>query len=171
MGLVGLGNIPQKIVIKAQAFGLNIVSFDPYCPEEVFGRLNVGNVSFDDLLNQSDYVSIHAPLTPETENMFNMDAFKKMKATAFLINTARGPLVNTNDLAAALDEGELAGAGLDVLPNEPPAADDPIVGRKDVILTPHTGFYSEDALLDLQTTVASDMAAVLAGEEPKYPVK
>ena len=171
LGLVGLGNIPQKIVIKAQAFGLNIVSSDPYCPEEVFGRLNVGNVSFDDLLNQSDYVSIHAPLTPETENMFNMNAFKKMKSTAFLINTARGPLVNTNDLAAALDEGELAGAGLDVLPNEPPAADDPIVGRKDVILTPHTGFYSEDALLDLQTTVASDMAAVLAGEEPKYPVK
>jgi len=100
-----------------------------------------------------------------------MDAFKKMKSTAFLINTARGPLVNTNDLAAALDAGELAGAGLDVLPNEPPAADDPIVGRKDVILTPHTGFYSEDALLDLQTTVASDVAAVLAGEQPQYPVK
>ena len=171
LGLLGLGNIPQQIVGKAQAFGMNVIAADPYCPDEVFGKLNVTKVEFDDLLAQSDYVSVHAPLTPETEKMFNMDAFKKMKNTAFLINTARGPLVDTADLAAALDAGEIAGAGLDVLPSEPPAADDPLVGRDNVVITPHTGFYSEDALLDLQTTVASDVAAVLAGEEPKYPVK
>ena len=171
LGLLGLGNIPQQIVGKAQAFGMNVIAADPYCPDEVFGKLNVAKVEFDDLLARSDYISVHAPLTPETEKMFNMDAFRKMKNTAFLINTARGPLVDTADLAAALDAGEIAGAGLDVLPTEPPAADDPIVGRDDVVLTPHTGFYSEDALLDLQTTVASDVAAVLAGEEPKYPVK
>lgn len=171
LGLLGLGNIPQQIVGKAQAFGMNVIAADPYCPDEVFGKFNVARVEFDDLLARSDYISVHAPLTPETEKMFNMDAFKKMKNTAFLINTARGPLVDTADLAAALDAGEIAGAGLDVLPTEPPAADDPIVGRDDVVLTPHTGFYSEDALLDLQTTVASDVAAVLAGEEPKYPVK
>lgn len=171
LGLLGLGNIPQQIVGKAQAFGMNVIAADPYCPDEVFQRLNVAKVGFDDLLARSDYISVHAPLTPETEKMFNMDAFKKMKNTAFLINTARGPLVDTADLAAALDAGEIAGAGLDVLPSEPPASDDPIVGRDDVVLTPHTGFYSEDALLDLQTTVASDVAAVLAGEEPKYPVK
>ncbi len=171
LGLLGLGNIPQQIVGKAQAFGMNVIAADPYCPDEVFQRLNVAKVGFDGLLARSDYISVHAPLTPETEKMFNMDAFKKMKNTAFLINTARGPLVDTAGLAAALDAGEIAGAGLDVLPSEPPAADDPIVGRDDVVLTPHTGFYSEDALLDLQTTVASDVAAVLAGEEPKYPVK
>lgn len=171
LGLLGLGNIPQQIVGKAQAFGMNVIAADPYCPDDVFQRLNVAKVGFDDLLARSDYISVHAPLTPETEKMFNMDAFKKMKNTAFLINTARGPLVDTADLAAALDAGEIAGAGLDVLPTEPPAADDPIVGRDDVVITPHTGFYSEDALLDLQTTVASDVAAVLAGEEPKYPVK
>lgn len=170
LGLLGLGNIPQQIVGKAQAFGMNVIAADPYCPDDVFQRLNVAKVGFDDLLARSDYISVHAPLTPETEKMFNMDAFKKMKNTAFLINTARGPLVDTADLAAALDAGEIAGAGLDVLPTEPPAADDPIVGRDDVVITPHTGFYSEDALLDLQTTVASDVAAVLAGEEPKYPV-
>ena len=94
-----------------------------------------------------------------------------MKSNAFLINTARGPLVDIDDLAAALDAGEIAGAALDVLPSEPPGSDNPVVGRADVILTPHTGFYSEDALLDLQTTVASDVARVLTGEEPKYPVK
>lgn len=171
LGLLGLGNIPQQIVGKAQAFGMNVIAADPYCLDEVFGKFNVAKVEFDDLLAQSDYISVHAPLTPETEKMFNMDAFKKMKKTAFLINTARGPLVDTADLAAALDAGEIAGAGLDVLPSEPPAADDPIVGRDNVVITPHTGFYSEDALLDLQTTVASDVAAVLAGEEPKYPVK
>ena len=141
------------------------------CPDDVFSRLNVEKVELDDLLGRSDYVSVHAPLTPETENMFNMDAFKKMKNSAFLINTARGPLVDIDDLAKALDAGEIAGAGLDVLPEEPPAADNPLLGRDDVVLTPHTGFYSEDALLDLQTTVATDVATNLNGGEPKYPVK
>lgn len=171
LGLIGLGNIPQQIVGKAQAFGINVIASDPYCPDDVFSRLNVEKVELDNLLASSDYVSVHAPLTPETENMFNMDAFKKMKSSAFLVNTARGPLVEVNDLAAALDAGEIAGAALDVMPVEPPEADNPLLGRDDVILTPHTGFYSQEALLDLQTTVASDVAAVLAGEAPKYPVK
>jgi D-3-phosphoglycerate dehydrogenase len=171
LGLVGLGNIPQALVPKAQAFGIKIIAADPYCPDEVFQRMDVEKVELDDMLARSDYVSVHAPLTPETEKMFNAEAFKKMKSNAFLINTARGPLVDIDDLAAALDAGEIAGAALDVLPSEPPGADNPVVGRADVILTPHTGFYSEDALLDLQTTVASDVARVLTGQEPKYPVK
>jgi D-3-phosphoglycerate dehydrogenase len=171
LGLVGLGNIPQALVPKAQAFGIKIIAADPYCADEVFQRMDVEKVELDDMLARSDYVSVHAPLTPETEKMFNAEAFKKMKSNAFLINTARGPLVDIDDLAAALDAGEIAGAALDVLPSEPPGSDNPVVGRADVILTPHTGFYSEDALLDLQTTVASDVAKVLTGEEPKYPVK
>ena len=171
LGLVGLGNIPQALVPKAQAFGIEIIAADPYCPDAVFDRMGVEKVELDDMLARSDYVSVHAPLTPETEKMFNAEAFKKMKPGAFLINTARGPLVDIDDLAAALDAGEIAGAALDVLPSEPPGADNPLVGRADVILTPHTGFYSEDALLDLQTTVAEDVARVLTGEEPKYPVK
>ena len=171
LGLIGLGNIPQQIVGKAQAFGINVIASDPYCPDDIFSNLNVKKVDLDDVLINSDFVSIHAPLTPETENMFNMDAFKKMKSTAFLINTARGPLVEINDLAEALNQGEIAGAGLDVLPEEPPAKNNPLLGRDDVVLTPHTGFYSEDALLDLQTTVATDVATILSGGTPKYPVK
>jgi D-3-phosphoglycerate dehydrogenase len=171
LGLVGLGNIPQALVPKAQAFGIEIIAADPYCPDAVFDRMGVEKVELDDMLARSDYVSVHAPLTPETKKMFNAEAFKKMKPGAFLINTARGPLVDIDDLAAALDAGEIAGAALDVLPSEPPGADNPLVGRADVILTPHTGFYSEDALLDLQTTVAEDVARVLTGEAPKYPVK
>ena len=171
LGLIGLGNIPQNIVGKAQAFGMEVAAADPYCPDDIFNKLNVKKMELDELLSVSDFVSIHAPLTEETEGMFNAGAFKKMKNSAFLINTARGPLVNIDDLAAALENGEIAGAGLDVLPTEPPTKDNSLVGRNDVILTPHTGFYSEDALLDLQTTVASDVAAVLDGKPPKYPVK
>jgi D-3-phosphoglycerate dehydrogenase len=171
LGLIGLGNIPQKIVGKAQAFGIDVIASDPYCPDETFSQLNVEKVDLNDLLGRSDYISVHAPLTSETENMFNMDAFKKMKKSAYLINTARGPLIEISDLAKALDAGELAGAGLDVLPEEPPTKNNPLLGRDDVVLTPHTGFYSEDSLLDLQTTVATDVATILSGGEPKYPVK
>ncbi len=171
LGLVGLGNIPQTIVPKAQAFGLEILAADPYAPDEVFERLNVTRVDFEELLRTSDYISVHAPLTPETEKMFNAEAFATMKNNALLINTARGPLVDTDALADALEAGQIGGAALDVLPVEPPPADSRLVGRDDVILTPHTGFYSEDALLDLQKTVATDVATVIQGGAPKYPVK
>ncbi len=171
LGLVGLGNIPQKIVPKAQAFGIDVIASDPYASDEVFSRLGVRRVDFDELLATSDFVSVHAPLTPETTGMFNAAAFAKMKPNALLVNTARGPLVNVEDLADALEAGQIAGAGLDVLPVEPPPAELRLIGRDDVILTPHTGFYSEDALLDLQTTVATDVATVLNGGTPRFPVR
>jgi D-3-phosphoglycerate dehydrogenase len=170
LGLVGLGNIPQRLVPKAQAFGLRVISFDPYAADELFETLDVERVEFDELLARSDYVSVHAPLTPETTKMLGADAFAKMKPDALLINTARGPLVDVEALADALEAGRLGGAGLDVLPTEPPDASLRLLGRDDVILTPHTGFYSEDALLDLQTTVATDVAAVLMGKTPRFPV-
>lgn len=170
MGLAGFGKIPQCIVPKAQAFGMDVITYDPYVSEDVLKKLNVKSVGFDELLAQSDYISVHAPLTPETENLFNAQAFKKMKNNALLINTARGPLVNDADLAAALDAGEIGGAGLDVVPVEPLPKDSPLLGRDNLILSPHTGFYSEDALLELQTKAASDVASVLKGEKPVYPV-
>lgn len=170
LGLVGLGNIPQRLAPKAQAFGLEVISSDPFAPDDVFERLGVERVEFDELLARSDYISIHAPLTPQTANMFGAEAFAKMKPDALLINTARGPLVDVEALADALEAGEVGGAGLDVLPTEPPDASLRLLGRDDVILTPHTGFYSEDALLDLQTTVATDVATVLVGGTPRFPV-
>ena len=170
LGLIGIGNIAQAIIGKAQAFGIKTIATDPYAPDEVFAKMNTEKVALDELYARSNYVSVHAPLTPETENMFSTDAFSKMKSDALLINTSRGPLVDVDALVTALDAGEIGGAALDVLPQEPPAAGHPILGRDDVILTPHTGFYSEDALLDLQTTVATDVATVLGGGKPKYPV-
>lgn len=171
LGLIGIGNIAQAVIRKAQGFGIRTIAADPYAPDKLFADMNTEKVTLDELYAQSDFVSVHAPLTPETEKMINADALKKMKSSALLVNTSRGPLIDVDALAAALDAGEIAGAGLDVLPQEPPAADNPLFGRDNVILTPHTGFYSEDALLDLQTTVASDVAAVLNGQAPKYPVK
>lgn len=171
LGLVGIGNIAQAVIRKAQAFGIETIAFDPYAPDALFAEHKTAKVALDELYARSDFVSVHAPLTPETEKMINADALKKMKKDALLINTSRGPLVDIDALAKALDAGEIAGAGLDVLPQEPPAANSPLFGRDNVILTPHTGFYSEDALLDLQTTVASDVALVLGGKAPKYPVK
>ena len=170
LGLVGIGNIAQAIVGKAQAFGLKTIAADPYAPDEVFAKMNTERVQLDELYERSDYISVHAPLTPETESMFSSEAFRKMKSDALLINTSRGPVVDVDALVNALDAGEIGGAALDVLPQEPPAADHPLLGRDNVILTPHTGFYSEDALLDLQTTVATDVATVLGGGQPKYPV-
>jgi D-3-phosphoglycerate dehydrogenase / 2-oxoglutarate reductase len=90
-----LGNIPQKIVPKAQAFGIEVIASDPYAPDEVFSRLGVRRVEFDELLATSDFVSVHAPLTPETTGMFNAAAFGRMKSNALLVNTARGPLVTS----------------------------------------------------------------------------
>ncbi|HCP01386.1 MAG: hydroxyacid dehydrogenase [Alphaproteobacteria bacterium] len=169
MGLVGFGNIAQLVAQKAQAFGINVISSDPFVKPEIAEAKGVELVDFDALLERSDYVSVHAPLTPATENMFSTEAFAKMKSSAFIVNTARGGLIDTAALVAALDAGEIAGAGLDVLPQEPPAEDDPILNRDNVVINPHTSFYSEDALLDLQTTVAGDVLTVLNGEQPKWP--
>lgn len=170
LGLVGFGNIPQRLAPKAQAFGLSVIATDPFVTAKVSKSLNVELVTFDALLERSDYVSVHAPLTHETENLFDADAFKKMKPEAMLINTARGPLVDVESLAQALDDGEISGAALDVLPIEPPTTNFVLLGRDNVILTPHTAFYSEEALLNLQTTVAKDVVSVLGGGTAAYPI-
>jgi D-3-phosphoglycerate dehydrogenase len=169
LGLVGFGRIPQLVAPKAQAFGLRVVVHDPYVSQEVVTRAGVENVDFGRLLKMSDYVSIHSPLLPETKNLFNADVFRQMKPTAYLINTARGPIVDDMALARALDAGHLAGAALDVLPQEPPS-NSPLVGRDNVIITPHTSFYSEESLVDLQTRAAEEVARVLTGEPPRNAV-
>jgi D-3-phosphoglycerate dehydrogenase len=169
LGLVGLGQIPQSVVPKAQAFGLNVIASDPFVPEEVAKNFDVELVDFDSLLERSDYISVHAPLTDKTHHLFSKDAFQKMKSEALLINTARGPLVDDQALADALDDGQIGGAALDVLPIEPPV-DSPLLNRDNVIITPHTAFYSVEALVDLQTKAAEDVVSVLNGQTPRYPV-
>ena len=171
LGLVGFGNIPRTLAPKAKAFGLRVVTHDPYVSADVLGKAGVESVGFDELLAMSDFVSIHAPLLPATRGLFNAEVFRKMKKGALLINTARGPLVDETALIAALDSGQLGGAALDVVTSEPLAKDSKLLGRDNVILTPHTAFYSVEALNELQTKCATDVARVLSGEPPVYPVK
>ena len=170
LGLIGFGNIPRTLAPKAKAFGLHVITHDPYLSQDVLAAAGVEGVSFDELLARSDFISVHAPLLPATRGLMNASAFAKMKKRAFLINTARGPLVDEAALATALDSGQLGGAALDVVATEPLAKDSLLLGRDNVILTPHTAFYSVEALEELQTKCASDVARVLSGEKAVYPI-
>ncbi len=170
LGLIGFGNIPRALAPKANAFGLQVLTYDPYVAPEALAATGVASVGFDELLGRSDFISVHAPLQPATRGLINAAAFAKMKPGAFLINTARGPLVDEAALVVALDSGKLGGAALDVVTTEPPAKDSPLIGRDNVILTPHTGFYSVEALEELQIKCASDVARVLSGEKAVYPI-
>jgi D-3-phosphoglycerate dehydrogenase len=170
LGLVGFGHIPRLIAPKAQAFGIRVIASDPYAKPEVFKTAGVESVDFDTLLQSSDYVSVHAPLLPATRGMMNAAAFAKMKKGAYIVNTARGPLIDEPALIAALDSGQIGGAGLDVVASEPLAKDSPLLGRDNVIISPHTAFYSIEALNELQTKCATDVARVLSGEKAVYPI-
>ena len=169
LGLAGFGRIPQLVAPKAKAFGMRVVAFDPYVSADVFARAGVERVDFADLLSVYDYISIHTPLVPETDGLFDAEAFRRMKPTAYIINTARGAIVDELALAEALDAGRLAGAALDVMPKEPPVSS-PLFGRANVIITPHTSFYSEESLVELQTKAAQEVVAVLTGQPPRNPV-
>jgi len=170
LGLIGFGNIPRLVARKAQAFGIKVIANDPYAKPEVFKAANVEPVDFDTLLKTADYVSVHAPLLPATRGLINASAFAKMKKGAYLVNTARGPLIDEAALIAALDTGQVGGAGLDVVAAEPLVKDSPLLGRDNVIISPHTAFYSIEALEELQIKCASDVARVLSGEKAVYPI-
>src|SRR5579871_2051385 len=165
LGLVGFGRIPRAVAPRARAFGLKVTSYDPFVAGEDMGVAGVEKVELAALLKSSDFISIHAPLTPETTALFNGDAFRQMKPTAYLINTARGRIVDESALARALDAKQVAGAALDVLSKEPPA-NSLLSHRKNVILTPHMSFYSVESLVDLQTKAAEEVVRVLRGEMP-----
>jgi len=170
LGLVGLGNIPRRVAPKAKAFGFKVIAHDPFVSAAIAQELGVELVSFERLLEISDFICVHAPLTPQTRGLFNADAFRRMKKGAHIVNTARGPLLDEAALVAALEAGHLGGAALDVVATEPLSKESPLLGRSNVILTPHTAFYSVEALEELQTKCATDVAHVLSGERPIYPV-
>jgi len=170
LGLIGFGHIPRLVAPKAQAFGMKVISYDPFAKPEAFKAAAVESVDLDTLLKTSDYVSVHAPLLQATRGMLNAAAFGKMKKGAYVVNTARGPLIDEPALVAALDSGQVGGAGLDVVAAEPLAKDSPLLGRDNVIISPHTAFYSIEALNELQTKCATDVARVLSGEKAVYPI-
>jgi D-3-phosphoglycerate dehydrogenase len=171
LGLIGFGNIPRALAPKAKAFGFEVIAHDPYAASEVFAAAGVEAVSLETLLARADAISVHAPLTPATRGLIDAAAFARMKKGAVIVNTARGPLIDEPALLAALDSGHLGGAALDVVASEPLPKDSSLLGRANVILTPHTAFYSVEALNELQTKCATDVASVLSGQPPVYPVR
>src|SRR5262249_46294834 len=142
LGVVGLGNIGRVVAAKAAALGLMVLAFDPYLSPERAAALGVGLRSLDELLRESDYVSLHCPLTADTPPLMGAAQFTQMKPSAYLINMARGPIVAQPALVEALRPGQIAGAALDVLELEPPAADEPLRTMPNVLLTPHTASWS-----------------------------
>ena len=170
LGLIGFGHIPRLVVPKAQAFGMKVIAYDPFVKPEQFKATNVEGVDLDALFARADYISVHAPLLPATRGMLNAGAFGKMKKGVYIVNTARGPLIDEPALVAALDSGAVGGAALDVVTTEPLTKESPLLGRDNVIITPHTGFYSVEALDELQTKCAADVARVLSGEKAVYPI-
>jgi D-3-phosphoglycerate dehydrogenase / 2-oxoglutarate reductase len=168
LGLVGFGKIGKIVARKAFGLGLKVIAFSRSGKQAHVGTDTVEAVSFSELLHRSDYISLHVPLTPDTRHLFNLEAFRQMKPTAFLVNTARGDVVDSQALLAALNDNLIAGAALDVLPKEPPDADDPLLRHSKTIVTPHAAFNSEESLEELRTTAASQMRDILQGKKPEF---
>lgn len=166
LGLVGLGKIPRLVKEKSVPFGLNVIAYDPYVSAEDAKALGVEKVEMDRLIEQSDYISIHCPLTPETRGLFNSDAFKKMKKSAYIINTARGPVIDEADLIEALQNDEIAGAGLDVLTSDSVDKNNPLLKMDNVVITPHAAWYSEESIVTRRRQTIESVISVLEGGEP-----
>jgi D-3-phosphoglycerate dehydrogenase / 2-oxoglutarate reductase len=165
LGLVGFGNIARQIASRAAAFGMRVLYFDPYVPQEQFSAPGT-KVDFQELLQTADFVSLHPPLTAQTRLMMNDATLSRMKPTAFLINCARGPIIDTDALIRALDRGAIAGCALDTTYPEPLPESHPLRGRANVIINPHAAWYSEQSMVGLQSGAPNEVRRVLSGDWP-----
>ncbi len=170
LGVIGMGNIGRAVVQKARCLGLRVLVYDPYVRSEQAADLGIELVNLDTLLQQSDYVSLHCPLTDETRHLINKERLEMMKPTAYLINMARGPIVDQPALYQALVDGKIRAAALDVLEKEPPDPDDPLFKLDNVIFTPHTSSWSAQSFVQLRQETARNVVIVLKGEPPRAVV-
>ena len=165
-GILGLGRIGSAFARRIAAFEVDLIAYDPFIEDDVFEAVGARSVSFDELLEESDYISVHMPLDDGTYHLIDEEALRKMKPNAIVINTSRGPVVDEEALIKALQEGWILGAGLDVLEKEPPDADNPLLGMDNVVLTPHAGHYSELSVGLRPRRYGVEVAAVLDGRKP-----
>lgn len=170
LGLIGFGQIGRLTAGKAKAFGYEIIAYDPYMPAEKVTAAGARPVSLDELFAQADFVSLHIPVTPETRNIISAEALKMMKRGAVVINVSRGGLVDEAALADAIRSGHIAGAGIDTFEKEPPSPNNPLLSLDQVIVSPHAAHYSAQSYAEVRSKVFADVAAVLKGEKPRYPV-
>ena len=166
VGIVGLGNIGSAFARRIAAFETRVIACDPYVPEARFAALGVERVSLEDLAARADYVSVHTLLNDETRHLIGEAFFRRMKPTAILINTSRGPVVDEAALTRALREGRLAGAALDVWEQEPVARDNPLLAMDNVIATPHAAYFSSAAVAQVPRRCGEEVARVLTRQRP-----
>lgn len=169
-GIIGLGRIGGALARKLAALGVEVLAYDPLASEQALRDCFATRAELADLLRRSDYVSVHAPLTPQTRGMLGPEELALMKPTAYLINVSRGGIVESAALLDALREERIAGAGIDAFEREPPAPDDPLLTLTNVILTPHAAYYSTDSAEELRHSALEDVLGVLAGRPPRNPV-
>ncbi|SFJ52246.1 D-3-phosphoglycerate dehydrogenase [Halobacillus dabanensis] len=171
IGLVGFGNIPRRLAEKIQVLGINVIVSDPFLSEEIAEERNVTLVSLEELCKISDLISVHAPLNDTTRGMIGKEQFGLMKKGVYLVNTARGPVIEEDALLEALENGVVAGGGLDVIDSEPIAPNHPFLTMENIILTPHMAGYSEESAAEMRTKTALGITDVLVHKQyPKYLV-
>ena len=170
LGVLGFGRIAQAVAGKGRGLGLEVIAHDPFIPAERIAAAGVRPVDAATLWRESDYISLHTPLTDGTRHIVNAQSLAQMKPTAFLVNTARGPLVDEAALLNAVRAGQLAGAALDVLAVEPPPPDHPLLHDERILITPHYAWYSEEANQDVRIRGAEEIVRVWRGERPRCPV-
>jgi len=166
LGLIAFGSVARCVARRAKPFGIKVIAYDPYVSELVITGEGVEPVSFEELLERSDYVSMHAAHNDETHQMLDKAVFARMKKTAIVINTGRGPTIKESDLIQALQSGEISGAGLDVLEQEPPDLNNPLLEMENVVVTPHVAAQSTRMRPETRRRAAREIALVLQGKWP-----
>lgn len=169
LGVIGFGRIGQAAAEKGKGLGLDVIVYDPFLNEEAVKRLGARAVDLDTLARESDFITLHTPLLDSTHKIINAEFLAKMKPTAYLVNTARGPLVDETALLEAVRSGKIAGAALDVLDEEPVKPDNPLLQEERILVTPHSAWYSEEAKRDMRQRCVEDVVRVLRGERPQRP--
>jgi D-3-phosphoglycerate dehydrogenase len=169
LGLIGLGRIGRGVATRASGFDMQVLAYDPYVDEKQAEAIGVRMTSLEEVIASADFVSLHAALTEETRNMIGKRELEQMKLSAFLINTARGGLVDEEALYTALVKGKLAGAGLDTFTSEPPV-DSPLLELRNVVVTPHIGAHTKEAIERVGVLAAQNVVQALHTGEPVYRV-
>lgn len=171
LGIIGCGRIGSLVYRKLKSFGFEFLICDPYLSEERKKELGITTVDCETVFREADFITIHTPLTAETRHLVNARTLAMMKPTAYIVNTARGPMVDHCALAEALEKGVIAGAGIDVFDVEPPPPSYPLFNQPNAILTPHLAWYSEDASRTIRELIVLEIDRYLAGQPPRYVAK
>lgn len=168
VGVLGFGRIPRRFIEKVKPLGFKTAAYDPFVSAADMAAVGVQKMDLDEIIGKADYLSIHVPLIDDTYHMINEERLKQMKSNAVIINTARGPIIDEKALSYALEKGIIAGAVLDVTENEPVSIDSPLLTMDNVIITPHSAWYSEEAMVELRQKAARNIVQVLKGEKTPY---